>query len=142
MILLARMDPTQRAYSGPRCPILPVINSISIVMHEHGNERYFQCLDSHEILADMLRIRWKPEEDPVFGVGLGRLRKFKLWVHATYLDDAEFDQRGVGYSKGHRLPEAIKQALQDLVDDGMDLSIRVTTKRIEKGQDYVRLAIG
>ncbi|KAF9032091.1 hypothetical protein BDZ89DRAFT_1063464 [Hymenopellis radicata] len=98
---------------------LPLLSSLDIRIHNHDGLTYFGPVSS---FASMLKARWKGDDT----VGLARLRTCHFAVDARHVD-LNGIYRGNSLFAQQIFSEAERLIFDALVDDGMDLAIRVTS---------------
>ncbi|KAF9049400.1 hypothetical protein BDZ89DRAFT_1126776 [Hymenopellis radicata] len=107
---------------------LPLLSSLDIRVYDHQDSSNLLYFASVGRFASMLKARWK-------GEGLARLRRCHFVVHAwrmhrvVYRDDDV--SSGVGSGVANVFDEKERCIFHALIDDGMDLSIRVMSDSTE-----------
>ncbi|KAF9035430.1 hypothetical protein BDZ89DRAFT_1062216 [Hymenopellis radicata] len=99
---------------------LPLLSSLDIRVYNHRNPYFLQCFGPVGSFASMVKARWKGDSS----VGLARLRTCHFAVEAHHLRDGVY--REAATFVPHIFSEAERLIFDALVDDGMDLAIRVT----------------
>ncbi|KAF9035398.1 hypothetical protein BDZ89DRAFT_489772 [Hymenopellis radicata] len=104
---------------------LPLLSSLEIRVDNHRNSYYLECFGPVGSFASMVKVRWKGDNT----VGLARLRTCHFAVQAHHLRDGIYREGGTFVP--HIFSEAERLIFDALVDDGMDLAIRVTSTLTE-----------
>ncbi|KAF9026148.1 hypothetical protein BDZ89DRAFT_1067817 [Hymenopellis radicata] len=103
---------------------LPLLSSLDIRVYNHRNSYFLLCFGPVGSLASMVKARWKGDDT----VGLARLRTCHFAVQAHHLRDGIYrDVTTTPTFVPHIFSEAERLIFDALVDDGMDLAIRVTS---------------
>ncbi|KAF9035403.1 hypothetical protein BDZ89DRAFT_489825 [Hymenopellis radicata] len=104
---------------------LPLLSSLDIRVTNHRNSYYLTCFGPLGSFASMIKARWKGDDM----VGLARLRTCHFAVEAHHLSDGIY--RDAVTFVPHIFSEAERLIFDALVDDGMDLAIRVSSDLTE-----------
>ncbi|KAF9004422.1 hypothetical protein BDZ89DRAFT_1080587 [Hymenopellis radicata] len=121
-------------------PFLPKLRHLSINLSKHLEMRYFPYLQHQDTLVSALQSRWNVES----GSGVENLRTFRFGIFAQCLDDKKLSCRALCCDSPLKtwLYSSTEKVLQDLMDDGMKISIRVYSKFARHDAKHVRLNFG
>ncbi|KAF9026804.1 hypothetical protein BDZ89DRAFT_830236 [Hymenopellis radicata] len=101
---------------------LPLLSSLDIRIHDHRESLVLLYFGPVGSFASTLKARWKGDDT----IGLTRLRTCHFSVQAQHLKDSIY--RAAGSFVPHIFSEAERFVFNALLDEGMDLAIRVTSE--------------
>ncbi|KAF8915173.1 hypothetical protein CPB85DRAFT_438975 [Mucidula mucida] len=117
---------------------LPLLSSLTIWIDNHQNAESLLYFGPVSSFASTLKARWEGDNT----IGLGRLKACHFIVNAQHLAHWVYRDEVSGYPQSRVFSDAERLVFEALVDDGMDLVIRVTSNyRKIVGNDDVIFAI-
>ncbi|KAF9003477.1 hypothetical protein BDZ89DRAFT_1080973 [Hymenopellis radicata] len=120
--IVALVNSLKVAVSTETVTFLPLLSSLFIQIHNHNDSSKLLYFGPVGSFASTLKSRWEGDDM----VGLARLRTCHFAVQAKRLNH-DYIYRGDWRPVAHVFNEAERLIFNGLIDNGMDLAIRVTS---------------